>query len=259
MAPAEIRAACRKYAEKYVELQRQDFKRLGVFGRWDDPYLTMSAEYQAVIAGAFVEFLDRGYVYKGLKPVNWCIYRPHRAGRGRSRIREPHQPVHLGALRADIGPGEDRSRARRAQSLRPHLDHHALDHPGQHGHRLPSEVRVRPRWMWTGDVYIVAAELLKVTAEKCGWSGHAVLARFPGDEAGARRLPPSVPGARFARHPGRPRHARAGHRRGPHRARARPGGLRGRAAVRHRDLLPGGRARAASITPRAPRARCPKN
>ena len=49
--------------------------RLGVFGRWEDPYLTMSAAVsKSVIAGAFVEFLDRGYVYKGLKPVNWCIH-----------------------------------------------------------------------------------------------------------------------------------------------------------------------------------------
>ena len=73
MPAVEIRRACRKYAEKYIGLQRTDFKRLGVLGQWDDPYLTMSAEYQATIAGAFVEFLDRGYVYKGLKPVHWCI------------------------------------------------------------------------------------------------------------------------------------------------------------------------------------------
>src|ERR1041384_8038243 len=62
MTPTQIRAACRKYAEKYIDLQREGFKRLGVFGRWDNPYLTMSAKYQAVIASAFVEFLDRGYV-----------------------------------------------------------------------------------------------------------------------------------------------------------------------------------------------------
>jgi len=73
MPAIEIRRACRKYAEKYIDLQRQDFKRLGVFGQWEDPYLTMSAHYQSVIAGAFVDFLDRGYVYKGLKPVHWCI------------------------------------------------------------------------------------------------------------------------------------------------------------------------------------------
>ncbi len=74
MSAADIRAACRKYAEKYVDLQRKDFMRLGVFGRWNDPYLTMSAQYESVIAGAFVDFLDQGYIYKGLKPVNWCIH-----------------------------------------------------------------------------------------------------------------------------------------------------------------------------------------
>src|SRR5438045_7559252 len=73
MSPAEIRAACREYAQKYVDLQRKDFIRLGVLGRWEDPYLTMSAEYEAVIAQAFVDFLDKGYVYKGLKPVHWCL------------------------------------------------------------------------------------------------------------------------------------------------------------------------------------------
>src|ERR1035437_2801771 len=60
MSAVETRRACRKYAEKYIGLQREDFKRLGVLGQWDDPYLTMSAEYQAVIAGAFVDFVDRG-------------------------------------------------------------------------------------------------------------------------------------------------------------------------------------------------------
>jgi isoleucyl-tRNA synthetase len=73
MQPVEIRQACRKYAEKYVELHRRDFKRLGVLGRWEDPYLTMSARYESVIAAAFLDFLNKGYVYKGLKPVHWCI------------------------------------------------------------------------------------------------------------------------------------------------------------------------------------------
>src|SRR5258706_5542655 len=73
MTAVEIRAARRKYAQKYVELQRKDFIRLGVFGRWEDPYATMSPAFQAVIAGVFVDFFDKGFVYKGLKPVNWCI------------------------------------------------------------------------------------------------------------------------------------------------------------------------------------------
>src|SRR6476646_1696901 len=74
LSPIQVRRECRKYAEKWVNLQREDFKRLGILGEWDRPYLTMSPEYQATIAGAFVDFLEKGYVYKGLKPVNWCWF-----------------------------------------------------------------------------------------------------------------------------------------------------------------------------------------
>lgn len=73
MSQQEVRRACRKYAEKFVEFQRDGFKRLGVFGEWDKPYLTMDYEYEALIAEAFLKFLEAGYVYRGLKPVYWCI------------------------------------------------------------------------------------------------------------------------------------------------------------------------------------------
>jgi isoleucyl-tRNA synthetase len=75
MTVAEIRAECRAYAAKFVDIHRREFKRLGILGEWAHPYLTMSAEYEAVIAQAFVDFLHHGYVYKGLKPVHWCILR----------------------------------------------------------------------------------------------------------------------------------------------------------------------------------------
>jgi isoleucyl-tRNA synthetase len=74
VAPAEFRKKCREYANRYVEQHKKDFKRLGVFGRWDHPYLTMSHEYEAVIAGALLDFMEKGYVYRGRKPVYWCIY-----------------------------------------------------------------------------------------------------------------------------------------------------------------------------------------
>jgi isoleucyl-tRNA synthetase len=73
MSRVDIRHACRRYAEKYVELQREDFMRLGVFGEWAKPYLTMDYDYEAFIAEAFLTFLEKGYVYRGLKPVYWCI------------------------------------------------------------------------------------------------------------------------------------------------------------------------------------------
>src|ERR1044071_5531532 len=74
VAPAEFRKLCREFAGRYIDQHKKDFKRLGVFGRWNDPYLTMSFDYEATIAGAFLEFMEKGYVYRGRKPVYWCIY-----------------------------------------------------------------------------------------------------------------------------------------------------------------------------------------
>ncbi|QPD05311.1 MAG: isoleucyl-tRNA synthetase [Candidatus Nitrospira kreftii] len=67
-----IRKLCRDYAERYVDIQREEFKRLGVLGEWDHPYLTMTPTYEATIIREFAKFVERGGVYKGLKPVLWC-------------------------------------------------------------------------------------------------------------------------------------------------------------------------------------------
>jgi isoleucyl-tRNA synthetase len=74
MSPAEIRRACRQFAAKYIDIQREDFIRLGVFGDWDHPYTTMSFDYEADIASALGRFFEKDAVYKGLKPVHWCTY-----------------------------------------------------------------------------------------------------------------------------------------------------------------------------------------
>jgi isoleucyl-tRNA synthetase len=181
MSVAQIRRECRKYAEKYVELQRQGFKRLGVFGRWDQPYLTMSAQYQSVIAGAFVEFLDRGYVYKGLKPVHWCI-RDHTALAEAEVEYANHSSPSIWvrfALTSDA----------------------ARIDPALAGHRvfgliwtttpwtIPANMAIafHPKFEYVavsvpadGAVYLVAADLLVATAAKCGWTSYEELARFAG-------------------------------------------------------------------------------
>ena len=74
MSPIEKIRRCREYALKFVDIQREEFKRLGVFGDWDDPYMTMAPAYEAVIAREFGRLVGRGLVYKGLKPVHWCMY-----------------------------------------------------------------------------------------------------------------------------------------------------------------------------------------
>jgi len=72
-APAVL-DACRAYAQKYVDLQTRQFERIGVFGRWEKPYMTMARDYEARTLEAFYGFLEKGFVYRGLKPVYWCIH-----------------------------------------------------------------------------------------------------------------------------------------------------------------------------------------
>jgi isoleucyl-tRNA synthetase len=74
MDPVQVRRACREYAQKYLDLQRTQFIRMGVFGRWAEPYSTMDPVYEARIAETFFHFFENGFVYKGLKPVSWCIH-----------------------------------------------------------------------------------------------------------------------------------------------------------------------------------------
>ncbi len=71
MTQAEIRQECREYASEFVDIQRDEIKRIMAFSDWDDPYLTMSHDYEAAILRMLGEFFDSGLVYRGLKPVHW--------------------------------------------------------------------------------------------------------------------------------------------------------------------------------------------
>jgi Isoleucyl-tRNA synthetase (EC 6.1.1.5) len=70
--PVEFRKMCRQYALEQVDIQREEFKRLGVRGDWDHPYLTLNPEFEAKQIEIFGQMAEKGYIYKGLKPVYWC-------------------------------------------------------------------------------------------------------------------------------------------------------------------------------------------
>jgi isoleucyl-tRNA synthetase len=72
MSQGDIRRHCRQYAEKFIDIQRQEFKRLGVMGDWDDPYLTMSYPYEAIIARECCKFALDGSLFRSKKPIYWC-------------------------------------------------------------------------------------------------------------------------------------------------------------------------------------------
>ncbi|MGC8900866.1 MAG: isoleucine--tRNA ligase [bacterium] len=74
MTMLDIRRECRLFAQKFVDIQRQEFIRLGVLGRWEEPYLTMNYSYESAIVEELSKIIRNGYVYKGIKPVYWCAH-----------------------------------------------------------------------------------------------------------------------------------------------------------------------------------------
>ena len=72
MSVPEFRTACHEFAQHYVDVQREGFKRMGVLGDWEHPYLTMNPSFEAEEVKVFGEMYKKGYIYKGLKPVYWC-------------------------------------------------------------------------------------------------------------------------------------------------------------------------------------------
>jgi isoleucyl-tRNA synthetase len=179
MSVSQIRAECRKYALKWVDIQRDDFRRLGVLGRWEQPYLTLTADYEAAIARNFVEFLDRGYVYKGLKPVNWCLH--CRTALAEAEVEyENHSSPSIWvrfALRSDPTALDPALASRRVFGLI------WTTTPWT----IPANLAIafHPKFEYLaveagGDVYILAADLLDATAHKLGWQSPQILARLAG-------------------------------------------------------------------------------
>ena len=72
MTTAEFRKKCEEYAWDFVDIQREEFKRLGVLGEWDDPYVTLKPEFEAAQIRVFGAMAQKGFIYKGMKPVYWC-------------------------------------------------------------------------------------------------------------------------------------------------------------------------------------------
>ena len=183
MPPLAVRRACREYAQKYVDLQRSQFERIGVFGRWNDPYLTMSNQYEASIAETFFDFYQGGFVYKGLKPVYWCIHDKTALAEAEVEYEMHDSPSIYVRYRLTSDPGLlDPALAGQpevytiiwtttpwtlpaslAVAFNPELDYVAL---------RDSDARI----------YIVAAALAQQTREACDLPGAVEIARFKGSE-----------------------------------------------------------------------------
>jgi len=188
MSPISIRRACREHAAQALKNQTRDFKRLGILGDWDNPYLTMSNHYEAETARMFARFVERGYVYKGLRPVYWCIHDQTALAEAEVEYHHHTSPsVYVKfPLRSDPALIDPALAGRKVFVLIWTTTPWTL--PANLG------IAVHPDFEYAAfehgdEVYIVASELLEAVAAKCDLgeldaAGERVtpkvLARFPG-------------------------------------------------------------------------------
>jgi len=181
MPVTAVREECRKYAQRFIGIQRDEFRRLGVLGAWDAPYLTMHPAYEAKVLEYLGAFFERGEVYKGKRPVHWCISCRTALAEAEIEYRDKTSPsiyVRFPVV-SDLGAKFPALAGRRAFVLIWTTTPWTLPanmaiafHP-EHEY-VAAEVG--------GDVYILARRLLPVVAEELGWPAPAVLAAFAGRE-----------------------------------------------------------------------------
>ncbi len=159
---ATIRKACEAYARKYIDIQREQFKRLGVLGDWDNPYLTLNKEYEADELRLFADIVEKGFVYRGKKPVYWSI--PCRTALAEAEVEYQDHVSQSIFVKFPVA-GQPNTFVL-IWTTTPWT--------------LPANLAVayNDKFQYVqveigGEKYILFRGLLPAVAEKCGWSGYA--------------------------------------------------------------------------------------
>jgi isoleucyl-tRNA synthetase len=169
--PAVIRKACDAYARKYIDIQREQFQRLGVLGDWANPYLTLNKEYEADELRLFADIVEQGFVYRGKKPVYWSI-----------------------PCRTALAEAEVEYREHVSQSV--YVKFPVIGQPGVFvviwtttPWTLPANLAVAYNSTFTysqvrvgNEEYIIFESLVSNVAQKCGWKDYEVVRKLEGAE-----------------------------------------------------------------------------
>ena len=176
-----FRRICREHSENALKSQTRDFKRLGILGEWDHPYLTMSNHYEAETVRMFGRFVERGWVYKGARPVYWCIKDQTALAEAEVEYHQHTSPsVYVKfPLATDSATIDPALAGRKVFVLIWTTTPWTL--PANLG------IAVHPDFEYSAfedgdEVFIVASELVEAVAAKCGLGEPKVIARFPGSK-----------------------------------------------------------------------------
>lgn len=176
-----FRRICREHAAKALKAQTADFQRLGVLGEWDNPYLTMSHEYESETARLFGKYLERGYVYKGLRPVYWCVHDQTALAEAEVEYAQHTSP----SIYVKFPLVSDASQIDEALAGKEVFVLIWTTTPWT----IPANlgITVHPEYEYSaieanGEVYILASELVKSLVETVGLEDVKELARFKGEK-----------------------------------------------------------------------------
>ena len=187
LSTESFRRACREHAAAALKGQTRDFQRLGILGLWEDPYLTMSNHYEAETARLFGLFVERGYVYKGARPVYWCIHDQTALAEAEVEYREHTSPSVY--VKFPLSEDSVEAKAFKRELLGDEDDPRKVyfliwtTTPWT----LPANlgIAVNPQFEYAaveagGEVYVVAGELVETVAAKLSLNEPHIVARFPG-------------------------------------------------------------------------------
>jgi isoleucyl-tRNA synthetase len=181
MRPLDVRQECRKFAQKFLDLQREQFKRIGVFGRFERPYATMTPLYESVVLKTFYTFYENNFVYKGLRAVYWCMHDETALAEAEVEYENHISPTVWVkyALLDDPAKIDPALKGKKVSTIIWTTTPWTLPasmavafHPGEDYVALESG----------GEVYVVASRLAADVAAKCGFTETRELAHFPGSK-----------------------------------------------------------------------------
>lgn len=181
MSITDIREECKRYALKYIDIQRDEFMRLGVLGEWEKPYLTMDPEYEGEVLRYLAAFFASGNVYKGKRPVHWCIHCRTALAEAEIEYKDRKSP----SIYVKFPMISDLSQKFPALAAKKVFILIWTTTPWT----LPANLAIafHPEYEYVavqvgGEVYVLAKRLLPVVAEELGFKEYKILVTFPGKE-----------------------------------------------------------------------------
>ena len=182
LSDVEFRDKCREYALDFVDRQRSEFQRLGVIGDWENPYLTLKPEFEAEQIRVFGKMAEKGYIYKGLKPVYWCY--TDETALAEAEIEYQDDPCTTLFVKFKVA--DDKGKLSGLTDLSKTYfviwTTTAWTLPGNRAISVNPEFEYVLMQVDSGEVYIVAKELCASVAREAGIEHYEILATLPGSE-----------------------------------------------------------------------------